>query len=96
MNTFKTIADVRAANKAIGHHFFSRETMRHWRSRIESSLYGGRYFVTSEQGGDDKPRIYKVREVRPDGSIATDAVGHDFGQLWNARETARRMARGTV
>lgn len=34
---FKTMADVRAANKAIGHHYFERSTMRFFDSRVDSS-----------------------------------------------------------
>ena len=74
-NTFKTIADVRAANKAIGNNWFDRGTMKWWKSRIESSLIAGRYFITSEDefaiDGRQPKRIYAVREAQTDGSIKT-------------------------
>ena len=72
---FKTIADVRAANAAIGNNWFSRSTMRFWKTRIESSLIGGRWFITSEDewalDGRKPARIYCVREANADGSIKT-------------------------
>lgn len=71
---FETMDDVRAANKARGHHFFEPGTLRFFRSRIGSELHGGRYFITSEQfvGSSGRgARLFTVREVKPDGSCAT-------------------------
>jgi len=68
---FDTMDEVRAANEAIGHYFFSPATRRFFRSRIGSKLYGSKYFVTSEQFDDNSPRLYTIRYVYPDGSITT-------------------------
>jgi len=71
---FKTLADVKAANKAAGMHFFDRETLKWWKSRMESGLIRGKYFITSEESfsltGDPK-RIFCARMVRDDASIET-------------------------
>lgn len=66
--TYATIADVRSANKNAGLHFFNADTMRFFRSRVESQLIGGRLFVTSEQA-PDAPRRYTVRLAGDDGDI---------------------------
>ncbi len=71
----KTMADVKAANAASGYNWFSRDTMKFWKTRIESSLIGGRWFITSEDefafDGRRPARIYCVREAMADGSIHT-------------------------
>jgi hypothetical protein len=84
-STFRTISDVKAANKAAGLYFFERSTMRFFNSRIESPLYKGRYFITSERGSHDILRRYTIREVRPNGDIHT--VGKFQG--YNFKEDAR-------
>jgi len=68
---FETMKDVVAANAAIGNHWFDPATKRFFRSRIGSTLYGGKYFVSSEQFDDDSPRLYTIRCVYPRGSIGT-------------------------
>ena len=86
-----TLADVRAANKAAGHHWFSRATMRFFGTRIETTVYKNRCFVTSElppHGG----RRYSVRRAMPDGSIET--IGEFCGYRWleDARIAARLVS----
>ena len=72
---FKTMADVRAANKALGNHWFDTETMKWWKTCIESSLIAGRYFITSEDefalDGSVPKRIFAVRYANDNGSIET-------------------------
>jgi hypothetical protein len=71
---FEYISEVKAANKAKGHHWFAKGTMEFFASRIESGVIGGRYFVTSEKTGfDDETRAFAVRVANDDGSI--DTVG---------------------
>lgn len=90
---FKTMAEVRAANAALGHNWFRRDTMRFWNTRIESRLIGRRYFVTSEKM--DAPyeppatRLFTVRRVNDDGSVET--VGEFQG--YETREDALTAAR---
>lgn len=97
---FKTMADVRAANKALGHHFFDRDAMAFFRSRIESELYGGRYFVTSEQYEDSKgnreARRYTVRMVQDSGDVDTAGEFQAYPSLGIAREVAKDLARQLV
>lgn len=83
---FTTMADVKRANKAAGQFWFSPDTMRFFRGRIESELVAGRWFVSSEQYDDESPRLYTVREVQPDASIET--IG-DF-QGYRTKAAARK------
>ncbi len=67
---FHTITAIKRANRARGHHFFDAGTMRFFRSRIGRTVYGGRYFVTSEQFDARSPRLYTIRCAHPDGAIS--------------------------
>lgn len=69
--TFRTINDVKRANRKRGHYWFSPDTLRWFRSRIETELVAGRCFITSEQQDDNHPRLFTVREAYPDGDIGT-------------------------
>ena len=69
---YATMADVRAANKEAGMNWFSKDSMQFFDSRVETVLYRGRYFITSEQdhhGG--APRTFTVRYAQDDGDILT-------------------------
>jgi hypothetical protein len=77
--TYNSMTDVRRANANRGHHWFDPETLQFFRSRVGRTLYGGRYFISSEQNKGYYPeyycypRMYTVRVVNADGSI--DTVG---------------------
>jgi hypothetical protein len=76
--TFHTIQDVRRHNCRQGFHFFDADTLSFFSSRIGGRLYGGRYFVTSEQGPNGI-RAYTIRYANDDGTITTvgDFQSHD-------------------
>ena len=64
----ETIQTIKNRNKEKGYFFFSRDTMRFFKSKVESTLYYGGdlygYFVTSEKRGfEDNRRCYKVRQA---------------------------------
>lgn len=88
---FKTIDEIKAANKAAGHNWFSPDTMRYWHTRVGKTVYGGRYFVTSDgPGGRDKDeRRYTVREASPSGEVST-ADGCTYGEFATHAEAAKR------
>lgn len=69
--TYKTLADVRAANRATDNHWFSRPTMRFFNTVIHGGLRRGRYFITSESDMINPRRLFTIREAMPDGSINT-------------------------
>lgn len=97
--TYRTIEDVRAANRMVGGHWFDADTMRFFKTRIESGLVACDWveatadtpahprrhrFVTSEKGPDGVRR-YSVREALPDGSIATVGEFQGYRTLAAAR-----------
>ena len=89
MSNFQTMAQVKAANKAIGNHWFERSTMRFFNSVIESGLLRGRFFITSERRELSLPKRYTVREVLADGEIKTVGQFQGFSDLELARIAIR-------
>jgi hypothetical protein len=89
---FNTIAEVKAANKTIDNHWFERGTMRFFNSRIESGLYGGQFFITSERMELTMPKRYSIREAMPDGDIKTVGEFQEFLTLEDARTRAKELA----
>jgi hypothetical protein len=89
--TFETMYDVRLANRQAGHHFFEGGTLGFFKSRIGTELYGGRYFITSEQFDSNAPRLYSVREVSPNGHINTVGKFQEYGSSASARTAIRRL-----
>jgi hypothetical protein len=93
---------VKRANEANGYHWFDAETTGFFGSRYGRTLYGGRYFVSSEQdrsgfgelgsawGGE---RRYTIRIARDDGSIEdagpANAGADGFG-YFDSGKAARR------
>ena len=88
---FWDMSEVRRANEDRGHYFFEPATMRFFHSRIGGTLYGGRFFVTSEcREPVETPRLFTVREAMPDGSI--DTVG-DFQAYADRRQAIAEIRR---
>ena len=58
-----TITDIKRNNKKAGLHFFCKETMRFFNSRIETALYKDNTFITSEQFDYKSPRGYTIRKA---------------------------------
>ncbi len=88
---YHTMADVKAANQAIGNHWFDRSSMRFFNTRIESGLIGGRWFITSERFDDNAPRKFTVRRADPDGSVDTEGDFQQYRTLDDARMAARQL-----
>ena len=93
MKQFKTMQEVKQANKQIGNHFFDKKTMEFFNSKIESSLIEKnekQYFITSEQftgpGEYIGKRLYTIREVKPNGEIKT--IGEFQG--YNTKQEAKK------
>ena len=82
-------------NRNNGYHFFSPDTMRFFKSRVQTvPPYKGRVFVTSEVGSFQPSRRYTVRCIRPDGQIDTIGPDPDCGgfQYFATRQSAHRFA----
>src|SRR5687768_6031203 len=68
---YSTVPEIVAANRAAGGHFFDRDTMRTFRTRIEVPVYGGRYFITSDVLNEDDGPTYSVRVASDAGHVRT-------------------------
>lgn len=68
---WSTIQEIKLANKEIGNHWFSKDTMSFFNSKIESEVLKGKYFITSEQFNTDAPRLYSIRVADDAGRINT-------------------------
>lgn len=92
-----TIADVKQANKDAGYYFFSRDTMRFFGTRIESTLYKNNTFITSDYTDFEKNnRAYSVRVFHPETGIVNTAKFSDGQSTFNkfsTIESAREFAR---
>ena len=92
-------ASMRSFREVYRGHFFDRETMRFFRSRLcyGGRIVAGRYFVTSEKACfDDYRRVYHLRRIdaRPDGGdggcgYTINTVG-EFGSVRAAVNAAKR------
>lgn len=89
---FRDIREVIATNKAIGHHFFDRETLRFFGSRISRELVAGRYFVTSESDFYGTSRSYTIRVVNPRGEVDTVGTFGQYETLSQAKRAMRKLA----
>jgi len=65
MIEFKTMSEYRKHCKENGSHWFSRDTMKFFGSRIESHLKGGRWFIESQRSGfsPNSSRVYILRYI---------------------------------
>ena len=94
-----TIEDVKRINKEKDRHFFDRDTMRFFRSKVErdalrfGQLIDDKYFITSEQFDSDSPRLYSVRRFNPkEGSINTIGEFQEFKTKGQAKKIAWCLA----
>lgn len=90
-----------------GSHYFDRDTMRGFKSRLHSVMAGpdGWYFVTSEKheaytsyASINEPRKYSVRRLRINSAgddLRIDTLGEfqQYATLDRARTAARRYAK---
>ena len=92
MKTKLTIADIKRNNKKAGHHFFDKDTMRFFNSRIETGLYKDNTFITSEQFDYNSPREYTIRRA-VNGGIKIETIGESrqFQTLEDAKIGRKKL-----
>ncbi len=76
--SYDTIADMATANRTAGNHWFDRDTLEWFGSKIETDVLYGRYFVSSEQdqhGAWGGERRYTIRMCDDRGAV------HSLGQF---------------
>lgn len=92
VRTLYRMDDVEWFSRIVGQHWFTAETKRFFGSRIGSTLYGGRYFVSSEHTGFNREgRAYTIRFVEDDGSIDTPGEFLEYDTRDKAHRQARRL-----
>ena len=92
------IAYIRTANTVRGMHFFDRDTLRFFNSRILSDVYegtGGIYFATSEKGPDGVRRYTVRRFEKATGSVGTFGTFQAYRTARAAKGAAKRAAEAT-
>lgn len=87
---FYTMQQVRNANP----NYFSPSTLRFFRSRIGQTLYGGEFFITSEQFDWKSPRLYTIRRVNNEGRIMTVGDFQQYSSGTQARRAIMKILRG--
>ena len=65
----RSIQVIKILNDSIGHHFFSRASMKFFNSKIESELLHDAYFITSERFDKTRSKMYTIRMVYLNGGI---------------------------
>ncbi len=96
--TFASIAEIREANKSLGHHWFDPDAMEAFGTTIESEVIGGRYFVTGEQDRGLFSDLYASAAVIVGCDPADAAVGLANGgqRRFTVREASAHGAICTV
>lgn len=69
MRFYKSMKEIKDANKLLGHNWFSRETMNFFSCIVSPRIYHGCFFITSECYLDK--RFYSARLANADGRIET-------------------------
>ena len=90
MGYYKSIDEIKRANKEKGHHFFDSDTMRFFRSRILSYIEEN-YFITSEKFDDGSPRVYTVRIALEDGTIHSVSEFQQFKTIAQAKAFIKKL-----
>ena len=90
---YLSIAQIRNHNEAIGHHFFSEETMEWFSSKVYDDLHLGSYFITSEMNtyATNPKREYTIRHANGTGNIDTVGVFGGYSSLRSARTALAKI-----
>lgn len=98
--SYQTIAAIKDANRARGHHWFDPGALSFFNSRVESGVKGGRFFAHSDRyvpDGDaraaDFPRLYRIALATDAGEIVRVDRSWEFS---SDRDTALARILGMV
>jgi hypothetical protein len=81
-------------SKASGNHFFDKDTMRFFRSRILDYDPITGYFITSEKGPSNS-RAYTLRKADfSSGDVDTIGQFQEYSTITRARTAFKRKLRG--
>lgn len=87
---FKNITEVKKANKAAGHYWFSVKD-----SRVVSTVMGGRYWVESNAPfNDDEPRRIQAAGAADSGEVTWLNDADEFESIDAAKAYIRGIIEG--
>lgn len=89
---FKTITQIKIANKNAGFHFFDRKTLKFFNSKVESRVIRGNLFITSERFDATTPRRFTVRAAMVTGAIKTVGGCMQHATLESAKEACKALS----
>lgn len=92
---YTSIAHIKAASKESGSHFFDADSMKFFDSKVGDAVFGGRYFITSEQFHGpcgSEPRKWTIRVADDAGHISTVGDFQQFKTSAEAVKAARALA----
>jgi hypothetical protein len=86
-----TITEVKRANKSAGRFWFSPETVKYLKSRVESTVFADRFWIESVQNTLDgqviEPREYSIAEFDTDtGDISWVSVDYNRVKFTNVKD----------
>lgn len=73
--------------KKNGGHFFDKDTMRFFGSKVESELFDNRCFITSEDNFNETERFFTVRRFS-ENYTRTETMG-EFNKIANYDEAVK-------
>jgi len=90
---YLSVAQIQNHNKDIGHHFFSKDTMKWFSSKVYADLHLGCYFITSEMNkyATNPKREYTIRHANGTGNIDTVGVFGGYASLQSARSALKKI-----
>jgi hypothetical protein len=90
---FNNMTEVKIANSNVGQHWFSKESVTHHNSRIETVLFGGKYWIESVRVDDRRCFVIaKIDEITCDITYLTaDYQRLQFDSIKDAKMVLKAM-----
>jgi hypothetical protein len=90
LGNYKSISSFRQFNYQQGMHWFDRDTMKFFSTRLIGDMLGGCVFVTSDHNYK-RDRKYSIRLAMASGSVHSYAFAH-YDTLSEARKEAKWLS----
>jgi hypothetical protein len=91
MTVYTHVDEIKAANRALGHHWFDRDTMSFFDSKVYGSVHYGRYFISSEVPWGVEKRRYTIRVADERGAVDTIGAPAQYTSYTQAAQALDRM-----
>lgn len=94
--SYFTMSAIKTANRAAGRHWFDAATLRFFDGRVGSTVYHGRFFISSEQFQGSRPcfatpRAWTIRACNDRGYIETVGEFQQYDSPQSAVAAVKRM-----